>query len=59
MGRFPNDGAAGVVVKGLKYNHMHLGLGWSFSVLAVIEEEKKKEKKRRRRKERKKKKRKK
>ena len=45
MGRFPNDGAAGVVVKGLKYNHMHLGLGWSFSVLAVIEEEKKKEKK--------------
>ena len=29
-------------MKGLKYNHIHLGLGWSVSVLAVIEEEKKK-----------------
>ena len=45
IGRFPNDGAGGMVVKGLKYNHMHLGLGWSFSVLAVIEEKKKRKKK--------------
>ena len=51
IGRFPNDGAAGMVVKGLKYNHIHLGLGWSVSVLAVIEEEKKKKQKKQKKKE--------